>query len=175
MSTKQNWTNVLQDVMHSYNHSKHRTLGCKPIDVTPATAADIREKVFLNERPRQTKSDIKIGDQVRISKVKSIFAKGYLPNWTEEIFTVDSINRKNKPITYKLKDYQGEVIEGSFYRQEIEPVLHEDDLYVVEKILKTQTRGGEKWCFVKWVGYPSTMNSWVRKTDIVSLKNRQSV
>ena len=175
MSTKYNWTNVLQDIMYSYNHSVHRTLGCAPSDVTPATAADIREKVFLNQSPRYKKTDIKVGDQVRISKVKSIFAKGYLPNWTEEIFTVESINRKNNPITFKLKDYQGEVIEGSFYRQEIEPVLHEDDQYVVEKVLKTETRRREKWCLVKWAGYPSSMNSWVRKSDIVSLTHRQNV
>lgn len=175
MSTKENWTNVLQDIVYSYNHSVHRTLGCRPVDVTSATTADIREKVFQRHTPRQKKTDIKVGDTVRISKVKSVFAKGYLPNWTEEIFTVDSINRKNNPITYKLKDYQGEVIEGSFYRQEIEPVIHGGDLYVVEKVLRTEKRRGEKWCLVKWAGYPSSMNSWVRKSDISSLTDRQSV
>lgn len=46
MSTKQKWTRVLQDIVYSYNHSVHRTLGCKPIDVTPAKVGEIREKVF---------------------------------------------------------------------------------------------------------------------------------
>ena len=175
MSTKQNWTRILQDVVYSYNHSIHRTLGCKPVDVTPANVNEIREKVFQKRPESQKKSDIKVGDKVRISKVKSIFAKGYLPNWTEEIFTVDSINRKTTPITYKLKDYQGEVIEGSFYRQEIEEVTHDDDQYIVEKVLRTQKRGNEQWCLVKWAGYPSSMNSWVRKSDIVNLTNRMQV
>ena len=175
MSTKQKWTNVIQDIVYSYNHSVHRTLGCKPVDVTAATSSDIREKVYSKNVASKRKSNIQVGDKVRISKVKSVFAKGYLPNWTEEIFTVESINRKTSPVTYKLKDYQGNVIEGSFYRQEIERVIHDDDDYIVEKIIRTQKRGNEAWCLVKWSGYPSSMNSWVRKSDIVTLSDRQRV
>ena len=175
MSTQQNWTRVLQNVVYAYNHSVHRSLGSKPADVTANNVDEIREKAFKRLPASNKKSDIKVGDKVRISKVKSIFAKGYLPNWTEEIFTVESINRKTSPIMYKLKDYQGNVIEGSFYRQEIEEVIHEDDDYVVEKIIRTQKRGNEQWCLVKWAGYPSTMNSWVRKSDIVTLTDRTRV
>ena len=175
MSTHQNWTQILQDVVHAYNHSIHRTLGRKPAEVTVNNAADVREKAFKRPPASTKKSDIQVGDKVRISKVKSIFAKGYLPNWTEEIFTVESINRKTSPITYKLKDYQGNVIEGSFYRQEIEEVIHDDDDYVVEKVIRTQRRGNEQWCLVKWAGYPSSMNSWVRKSDIVTLTDRTRV
>ena len=175
MNNKQNWTRILQDVVYSYNHSVHRTLGCKPANVTASNASEIREKVFTKRPESKTKSDIKVGDKVRISKMKSIFAKGYLPNWTEEIFTVESINQKTSPITYKLKDYQGEVIEGSFYHQEIEVVIHDNEEYIVEKVLRTQKRGNEQWCLVKWTGYPSSMNSWVRKSDIVTLSDRSHV
>ena len=143
----------------------------KPVDVTRDTVDEVR-KTFQRKRT-VTKSDVHVGDKVRVSKVKSVFAKGYLPNWTEEIFTVDSINTKQSPISYKLKDYNGEVIEGSFYRQEIESIIHDDDTFLVEKIVRRQKRGGEEWCLVKWSGYPSTMNSWVRRTDILHLSNRQ--
>ena len=115
---------------------------------------------------------MKVGDKVRISKVKSTFAKGYLPNWTEEIFTVSSINKKFSPTTYKLKDYNNEVIEGSFYRYEIEPIIHDDDTFMIEKVIRRQTRDNEVWCLVKWSGYPSSMNSWVRRSDILKLRNR---
>lgn len=167
----QNWTKVLQDVLHSYNHSVHRSIGMRPADVTSDTVDDVRQS-FQRKRTIR-KSDVRVGDKVRISKVKSVFAKGYLPNWTEEIFTVSSINTKHSPITYKLKDYTGEEIEGSFYRQEIEPIIHDDDTYLVEKIIRRQKRDGEEWCFVKWKGYPSTMNSWVRRADILKLTDRQ--
>lgn len=175
MSTKQKWTHILQDAVHSYNNSVHRTIGCRPADVTPALVDRIREKAFKRRAASNKKSDIKVGDKVRISKVKSVFAKGYLPNWTEEIFIVESINRKTSPITYKLKDYRGETIEGSFYRQEIESVIHDDDEYIVERVIRTQRRGNEQWCFVKWEGYPSTMNSWVRKSDIRTLRDRMRI
>ena len=172
MSTKQKWTQILQDVVHSYNHSIHRTLRCKPAEVTAANVSEIREKVFNKRPPSKVESDVQVGDKVRISKVKSVFAKGYLPNWTEEIFTVESVDRKTVPTMYKLKDYNNEVIEGSFYRYEIEPVIHEDDTYIVEKVIRTQKRGNEQWCLVKWDGYPSSMNSWVRKSDIATLSDR---
>ena len=175
LSLKQKWTTVLQDIVSSYNNSVHRMIRRKPIDITPENAADVREEMYSNRKTKQVKSDIKVGDTVRISKVKSVFEKGYLPNWTEEIFTVDSINRKYSPITYKLKDYGGEIIEGSFYRHEIQPIIHDDDVFLVEKVLQTQKRGNEAWCFVKWRGYPSTMNSWVRKADIVKLNRRENV
>ena len=166
-----NWTKVLQDVVHSYNHSVHRSINMKPVDVKSDTTDDVR-KTFQRKRT-VTKSDVRVGDKVRISKVKSVFAKGYLPNWTEEIFTISSINTKQSPISYKLKDYNDEVIEGSFYRQEIEPIIHDDDTFLVEKIVRRQKRAGEEWCLVKWSGYPDTMNSWVRRADILHLSNRQ--
>ena len=175
MTNKQNWTHVLQKTVHAYNHSVHRSIGCKPADVTPANADEVREKAFKRRPESKRKSDVKVGDNVRISKVRHAFARGYLPNWTEEIFTVVSINRKTTPISYKLKDYNGEVIKGSFYREEIEPVTHDDDTYLVEKVLQTEKRGNVQWCFVKWSGYPSSMNSWVRKSDIETVHNRLSV
>ena len=110
MSTKQKWTHVLQDVVKSYNNSVHRTLGRKPAEITSDVVADVREKVLSNHSQNNKESDIKVRDTVCISKVKSVSAKGYLPNLAEEIFTVASINRKSLPLTYKLKDYNGEII-----------------------------------------------------------------
>ena len=161
ISLNQKWTIVLQDAVYAYNHSVHRTLGRSPASVTHANAAEIREKVFPHHQAATGKSRFKVGDPVRISKVKSVFEKGYLPNWTEEIFTVASINRKQSPITYKLKDYNNEVIEGNFYPQEIQKIIHDDDVFVIEKVIRTQKRGREKWSLVKWRGYPPSMNSWV--------------
>ena len=73
---------------------------------------------------------------------------------------------------YTLKDYQGEEIEGSFYRHEIEPIIQEDDVYMVEKIIRRQQRHGERWVLVKWLGYPSSMNSWVRQSEVRHVSQR---
>ncbi len=171
----QNWTKVLQDVVKTYNNSVHRMIGRKPKDINASNVPEVREENMRKRKKVKTKSDIKVGEQVRISKVKSFFEKGYLPNWTEEIFTVASINTKFSPIMYKLKDYNGEVIEGSFYRHEIQPVIQKDDTFLVEKIIRRQRRDNEQWCLVKWRGYPSSMNSWVRASDIMQVTDRRNV
>ena len=171
-SNQKKWLDVLQKAVNSYNHSKHRIIKRRPIDVTQAEVADMREKMI---QPRPKGEDkFRVGDTVRISKVKSIFEKGYLPNWTEEIFTVAEVNRKYNPITYKLKDANNEVIEGSFYHYEIQSVTPPEQ-YLVEKIIRQERRGGEVWHLVKWLGYPASMNSWVRQRDISQVTNRQQV
>ena len=83
--------------MNSCNNSVHRTLGRKPTGITSAVVGDVREEVFFNRPPSKKATS-------RLVKLKvflnwSIFAKGHLPNWAEEIFTVAAINRKTSPLT----------------------------------------------------------------------------
>jgi transposase InsO family protein len=166
------WTEALQDVVHAYNHSIHRSIGRRPAEVTEEDVSEMREEMYQRKKPPKDRDDIRVGQKVRISKVKSIFAKSYLASWTEEIFTVAVVQRKNKPITYSLKDYNGEVLEGSFYRQEIQPVIKDDDVYLVEHVIRKRKRDGEMWCLVKWKGYPKAFNSWVRQSDMLDVTKR---
>ena len=79
----------------------------KPIEVTDDTYAEYNE--ISNKRDPK----FKVGDNVRFSKYKNIFAKGYTPNWSEEVFIINEI--KNKvPWTYAIRDLNGEEITGSF-------------------------------------------------------------
>ena len=97
---------------------------------------------------------------MRISyKRREVFDKAYYPNWTWEIFTIDAINKTN-PWTYKLKDYNGEIIEGSFYESGLQKTKQKKDVYLVEKILKTKKVKGKKYVLVKWLGYPDSANTW---------------
>ncbi|XP_043474365.1 uncharacterized protein LOC122506316 [Leptopilina heterotoma] len=84
----------------------------------------------------------------------------YTPNWTTEIFTVDQV-KSTKLVTYKLKDYQNQPIEGGFYEEELVKVQY-PDVYLVEKVLKT--RGND--VYVKWLGFDSSHNSWIKKSDM---------
>ena len=110
---------------------------------------------MIPKRPK-----FKIGDKVRVSKFKNIFEKGYTPNWTTEIFTVDHVISTN-PITYKLKDYRDQSIASGFYEQELLKVKY-PDIYLVEKVLKK--RGNT--IYVKWLGFDSSHNSWIAKSDM---------
>ena len=93
----------------------------------------------------------------RISKYKNIFAKGYMPNWSEEIFVIKKI-KNTVPWTYVLNDLNGEEIIDSFY----EKATNQRE-FRVEKVIK---RKSDK-LYVKWKGYDNSFNSWIDKKDIV--------
>jgi hypothetical protein len=88
--------------------------------MTPTEGSKLENAHKINyiPNPSNEKPKFKIGDRVRIYKYKKLFSKGYETNWTEEIFTVSQIVNTS-PITYKIKDLNGEDIIGSFYKQEL--------------------------------------------------------
>ena len=91
---------VLDDVVNKYSNTKHSTIKMKPIDVKN------NKRVYIDEH-NEKDSKFKVGDRVRISRYKNIFAKGYAPNWSSEVFVVDKINDA-VPYTYNLKDLNDE-------------------------------------------------------------------
>lgn len=144
------WLDLLPQLVKEYNARKHRTTKMAPKDVTTKTNLTVYKHI-----KRTAKVHFKVGDKVRVSKEKGSFAKGYLPNWTTEIFTVDKVQRTN-PTTYLLKDYRNEPVLGAFYREEMQKTKY-PDFYLVEKVLR---RRGKK-AFVKWLGFSNEHNSWV--------------
>ena len=109
--------NVYYDVL---DDAKHNTIKMKPIDVGDNTTKSSSlecKRVYIDEH-NEKYSRFKVGDRVRISKFKNIFAKGYTPNWSKEIFIVDKINDK-VPYTYNLKDLNEEII-GGFHDRELQ-------------------------------------------------------
>ncbi|XP_071944511.1 uncharacterized protein [Antedon mediterranea] len=132
-----------------------------PIDVTKENEHRVWMNLYGDEKLRSNRFKFEIGDQVRISRYKMLFEKGYLANWTEEIFTIFKRKETRRP-TYQVKDWNGDVIEGNFYEKELQKVSKTDkDTYRVEKILRTKKRNGKTEYFVKWLGYPAKFNSWV--------------
>ena len=103
--------NVLDDIVNEYINTKHSTIKMKPKDVK-----NDNKRVYIDEHNKKS-ATYHVGDRVRISKLKNIFAKGYTPNWSREIFLINKIN-DTVPYTYNLKDLNGEEILGSFYDRE---------------------------------------------------------
>ena len=77
---------VLNDIVDKYNNTYHRTIKMKPIDVRDDSFAQ------YNEESNEKDPKFKVGDHVRISKYINVLAKGYTPNWSEEIFIIKRIN-----------------------------------------------------------------------------------
>ena len=102
---------ALDDIVNKYNNTVQRTIKMKPIDVTDDSSAEYNED-FNKKDPK-----FKVGDHVRISKYKNIFAKGCDPNWSE-VFVVSKI-KNTVPWAYVISDLNGEEITGSFYEKEL--------------------------------------------------------
>ena len=145
---------VLDDIVNKYNNTVHRTIKMKPIDVTSDSYAE------YNEDSNKKDPKFKVGDHVRISKYKNIFAKGYAPNWSEEVYVVSKI-KSTVPWAYVVSDLNGEEITESFYEKELQKTNQKE--FRIEKVLK---RKGDK-LYVKWKGYDNRFNSWIDKKDLV--------
>ena len=167
MSTRR-YIDVLPDIVRGYNNSFHSAIQMKPSEVNPENENSVWESLYGHHSMKeQTVGEkYRTGGKVRISKYKRIFDKGYLPNWTREIFTIAK-RLDGNPTMYYLKDDGGEEIKGGFYKEEIQEIKKDDNVYKVEEILRTRKRKGNKEHFVKWLGYPEKFNSWISEHDIV--------
>ena len=129
----------LNDIVDKYNNTYHTTIRIKPIDVKD-NAYISTYKEINNKDPK-----FKVGDRVRISKCKNIFAKGYTPNWSEEIFVIKKV-KNTVPWTYVINDLNGEEITGTFYEKKLQKTNQEE--FRIEKVIK---RKNDK-IYVKWKG-----------------------
>ena len=152
--SKNVYFDALDDIVNKYNSTVHRNVKTKPIDVTDDYYAE------YNENSNKKDPKFKVSDNVRISKYKSIFDKGYTPNWSEEVFVINKI-KNTVPWTYVINDLNGEGITGNFYEKELQKNSQKE--FRKEKILK---RKGDK-LYVKWERYDNRFNSRIDKKDLI--------
>ena len=123
------WVDVMPQLVDSYNCSVHSTIKMKPIDVKPEHTKVILDRLYNSKKLKNTikrekfrKPLLKLGNLVRIIKIRKTFGKEADQKWTDEIFRIRKVQRYNFPVTYLLSDTSGEHIEGSFYFQELQRV-----------------------------------------------------
>jgi hypothetical protein len=157
---KYSWIGILDKVIQQYNFKDiHRTIKTTPAKVRGRRIEKhLQKTVYNQEQIIDLRCPFKLNQAVRISKYRTIFAKGYEQNYTSEIFYIDNISLKF-PCVYKLRDY-GEKILGKFYRFELIAVKY-PDVFLVEKILK---KSGNR-VYVKFSGYKKP--EWINKSEVV--------
>lgn len=162
------WLDILPSLLDEYNKSVHRTTGFRPVDVkTKEHEATILKrlasiKVKKQQRVKR-KHKFKVGDYVRISRLKHLFEKGYTANFSIEVFKIVGV-RDTIPPVYLLSDLKGKPIAGTFYQEELSKTKNVD-FYFVEKVLKRDKKTNR--ALVKWWGFDSTENSWIDINSIV--------
>ena len=156
-------------VSGNYNQTFHRSIKMKPSEVTAMNSQKVWRTIY-GKQSSSVNYKFKFGDQVKISKHKRVFEKSYLPNWSEETFTVAQRIARDPPV-YKLKELDGELIKGTFYETELQKVIEpKDHLFRVEKVLRRRGKGGQAEVLVHWKGWPKKYDSWIPARQLVSLK-----
>lgn len=155
------YIDIIDRIVDKYNNTKHSS-----IKMTPKNASKKlnENKVWLNLYPDHVDKKISkfnVGDNVRITKKKGFFEKGYTTRWTQEVFKISQVQHTNPP-TYKIEDLNGEEIKGTFYEPELQKTQQE--IFRIEKIIK-KTKNKS---FVKWLGYPESFNSWIANASLKS-------
>ena len=140
----------LDDIVNKYDNTYYSIMKMKSANVKSNTYID-SSKEINDKNPK-----FKIGDNVRISKYKNVFAKGYTPNWSENLFVIKKV--KNTVLwTNVNNDLNGEEIVGTFYENELQKTNQKE--FRIEKIIKKK---GNK-LYVKWKRYDNSFNSWINK------------
>ena len=126
--SKNVYIDKLDDIVNKYNNTYHKTTKMKPVDVKDNTYRDFGKEVYDKDPKFQ------IGDHMRISKYKNIFAKGYIPNWSEQVFLIKKV-KNTVPWIYVINDLNGEEIIGTFYEKELKKKTNQKE-FRIKKVIK---------------------------------------
>ncbi len=163
VNNTRNWINMLPMLLKKYNESTHSSIGMSPINASKnENERKILDKLYDNKVVLKPPK-FEVGDTVRISRVKGLFEKGYLPNWSEQIYKIIEVKQTN-PVTYIIADLKDEIIKGSFYEQELQKT--DQQVYRIEKVLRKKKINGKQFGLVKWVGYNNDFNEWLPMSQI---------
>ena len=166
------YVDVLQDVVHSYNHTRHSTIHMSPSEVSADNASGLwwRQyhqgmKSFANTS-RVPHFKYAIGEHVRIPQVSTAFSREYDARWTEEIFLITDRFRRDRTINmYKVSDGDGEPVYGTFYEMELQRVApNQDNPWEIERIVKQRGNGARREALVSFRGWPAFYNRWIPYT-----------
>ena len=152
--SKNEYIDKLDDTVNEYNNTYHRTIKMKPVDVKDNTYIDSTElhsvEMDSNKDPK-----LKDGDHVRISRYKSISAKGYTQNWSEEVFVIKKV-KNTVPWTYVINYLNGEKIIETFYEKEPQKTNQQE--FRTEKVMKRKDD--------KLYVNDNSFNSWIDINDL---------
>ena len=125
--SKNMFIDKLDNIVNEYNNTYHTTIKMKPVDV--------KDNAYIDSSKEVNEKDPKfiVGDHVRISKYKNIFAEGYTPNWSEEIFVIKKV-KNTVPLTYVINDVNDNEIIGIFYEKKLQKTNQQE--FRIEKIIK---------------------------------------
>ena len=165
------WVTLLDSAMEIYLNRTHRTIKMTPLEAEKNENATRLRKIYFEKYSKaggkKQKPKFKVGDTVRIFNERGQFHRGYMEDFSEEVFTISEIDTKLPVTRYKLKEYDGNEIIGSFFQNELISYTP-SDFYKID-ILDERGKGKKKEVLVSYRGYPSQYNEWKLLKDIKTL------
>jgi hypothetical protein len=168
------YLDVLPKLVNTYNNSTHSSTGFAPNHVSESNILAVWKNLYgghgrYNRLSLHSNEPdyFNVGDTVRIAKEKFTFEKGFTPNWTDETFKVSKVI-KSYPITYEIADLKNEQVLGKFYKQELQKVfVNKETVFAIDKILESRGKGASRKLLVRWRGYSSKFDSWIKESDLI--------
>lgn len=167
---KKIWVTVLPDIVTAYNDTPHKGIdGKRPVEMSNELNFWLKQEEGASIPKETVKRIYPVNSLVRISRLSNNpFRKNFDQNWSEEIFKIHAIDKRDNPVMYILHDLKGEIIQGKFYHQELQLIDKKlPEVYRIEKIISERNKGKHKQYFVKWHGYDDSHNSWISAGQIV--------
>lgn len=167
------YLDALQRLVDSYNNSTHTSTGHTPLEgedpLNHLTVLDMLNEHYSDIVHKKKTPKFKVGDTVRVAKLKSKFHRSYREQQNEELFEITRVNKAMPIPLFYLKSLEKlDDIKGGFYANEL--TLVNFDVFDVEEVLKRRTRRGVRQALVKWKGYHNNFNSWIPETDLINLQ-----
>ena len=165
------WVKLLDSAMKIYLNRTHRTIKMSPLEGEKEENEPIIRRIYFEKymkvHKKKQNPKFAVGEKVRIFKERGKFHRGYMEDFTEEVFTVSHVDTNLPVPRYRLKEYDGKDIVGSFFQNELVHYQPED-FYKID-ILDERGRGKKKEVLVSYRGYPSHYNEWKLLKDIKQL------
>ena len=156
------WTKFLDQAMNIYLHRKHRTIKMSPLEAEKdENEAIVRRTYFEKYRKAEMKTKkpkSSVGDSVRIFNERGTFHRGYTEDFSEEIFTINKVLRNLPVPRYELREYNGEIVVGSFFEDEL--IRYDPPEFYEIDVINTRGKGKKKEYLVHYRGWPSTYDEW---------------
>ncbi|OOZ07834.1 hypothetical protein BOW24_11450 [Solemya velum gill symbiont] len=172
------WIDVLPKVTNSYNHTHHRSIKQTPASVKSKDSVrlwKLQYETVPRPRPKSKTPTVKklyafkVGDVVRVSFLRWAFQRQYDERWSRELFVITERFASEGIPQYRLKDYSGEIVHGTFYQKQLHRA-HEQETYLVERVLRQRKRRGKKEFLVRWQGWLPKYDSWIGEEDLRGLE-----
>lgn len=172
-TNKKQWTDeMLQKVVEGYNKRLHSSIGMAPNNVTKRNEHKIwfqQKQKHLASTPPPSPYKFQINDAVRVKLFKTGFRKDYEIKFSQQIYFVSSRSSPYNVNRYILKTFLNVPVSGSYSESELQKVIvNKETTFRVEKVISRKTEGGVKFVKVRWAGYDSQFDSWIRADELNS-------